>query len=62
MFRAPDFFCGIALQIDLRRAIQEKVLALDMLASAEKRMIEKESAYGKHLALSFASESFCTAL
>lgn len=37
----------MVLQSDLRRAISEKVAALDMLASAEKIMLEREAADGE---------------
>ncbi len=35
-----------ALQHDLRRAVEEKVLALDLLASAERRLVEQEADSG----------------
>ena len=36
------------LQSDLRRAVEEKVLALELLASAEKRLVEADAESGEN--------------
>jgi hypothetical protein len=48
--KLPFYVCltfVVHMQGDLRRAIHEKVAALDMLASAEKIMMEREAADGE---------------
>ena len=45
-WRPPPPLPPCGAQHDLRRAISEKVAALDLLASAEKIMLEREAADG----------------